>query len=382
MRILAVDDDRIALELLEISLRSAGYNKVDFCLSAKEALSLINDDGEAYDCMLLDIMMPEMNGVELCRKVRSMTAYQNIPIIMITAVNDQKMLEDAISVGATDYVNKPFDGLELGARLRTASLLRNATKHSSKAWQPDDPEHKRSEGPLLKLEDTFRLEQKPNLVGQTELWYELIEKEQLPQTTHLFAMAVVDAPGIFETLPHNAYREFINELASVMAKTLHQWRPRITYYGDGILLFSLLNGPANPLKEIPNHISSSIAKTPLISLGRYSKPVVLWFEQVEPNKQKEQRSIDALRALLRAGSEAKSSALAHHFSARQNTIRSEILGRKKPKNIGSWKMSLTGPRERIKPRRVKRVTCTRAEKVNFFYSDQVSKDKDNLFSDI
>lgn len=358
MKILVVDDDRIALELLEISLRCAGHTNVDFCLSAEEALSMINHNGENYDCMLFDIMMPDVNGVELCRMVRSMKEYASIPIIMITAVNDQRMLEGAIEVGATDYLNKPFDGLELRVRLRTAALLNEAMKHPSEVLQTDMALREKPDVPLLELEDAFHLEPKPNLVGQTSLWYELIEQDTLPQTTHLFAMAIVDAPRIFSALPNETFREFINELSNAFVKALHQWRPRVTYYGDGVLLIALLNAAPNPLKEIQEQTSASISQMPLVSLGNYSKPVELWFQHVEPSGQKEQRSVDALRALLGAGTEAKSSALEQQTGARQNALRSEIIWRQEPKEIMSWKMSLTGARQRIKPRRVTRRTKT------------------------
>lgn len=382
MKILAVDDDKIALELLKVSLRCAGYENVDFCLSAKEALSLIDQGSKDYDCMLLDIVMPDMNGIELCQEVRSMREYESVPIIMITAVSDIEMLEGAIEFGATDYVNKPFDGLELGARLRTASLLSDAMKRSPKIRRTDREEHKKPNGPLLKFEDPFFLESKPNLIGQTFFWNEVMEQEILPQTTNIFSVAVVDAPRIFEALPNDTFREFVNELSGAMVNALNPWRPRVTYYGSGILLVMLLNAPSKTFNEIQEHMRSSIEKMPLISLSNYSKSVVLCIEHVVLGEENERRSVDALRKLFSTGADVKMANLAHQVASRQNILRSEILGRRASKDVMSWHLTLTGLRKRVKPRRVTKRTSIRADNTDPSYSSHVAKEKENLFSDL
>jgi len=131
VRVLAVDDDELMLELLLLSLRKEGFNNVTTTESAQAALDLIEllDSGSpdqekaAFDCFLFDIQMPGMNGIELCRKVRALPQYARTPILMVTTLSDRKHVEEAFRAGASDYVTKPFDQVELASRMRMANSL-------------------------------------------------------------------------------------------------------------------------------------------------------------------------------------------------------------------------------------------------------------------
>ncbi|WP_109465577.1 response regulator [Albibacillus kandeliae] len=121
MRILAVDDDPIILELVAELLVTFGHHDVDTAGSAAEALEIVGDpQSDLYDCFLLDIQMPEMDGIQLCRKLRETSRYVRTPILMITAMSDKAYIDNAFSAGATDYVTKPFDINELRERITTA----------------------------------------------------------------------------------------------------------------------------------------------------------------------------------------------------------------------------------------------------------------------
>jgi diguanylate cyclase (GGDEF)-like protein len=85
------------------------------CTSGKQALEILNE--EAIDLILLDIMMPEMNGFEVAQKVRKNPQFKDIPIIFLTAKNDEDSIEKAYDIGGHDYVTKPFLPRELKARV-------------------------------------------------------------------------------------------------------------------------------------------------------------------------------------------------------------------------------------------------------------------------
>lgn len=85
------------------------------CTSGMEALEILNE--EHIDLILLDIMMPEMNGYQVCEKVRTHSEWREIPIIFLTARQDEDSIEKAYDVGAHDYVTKPFLPRELKARV-------------------------------------------------------------------------------------------------------------------------------------------------------------------------------------------------------------------------------------------------------------------------
>jgi CheY-like chemotaxis protein len=123
MRILAVDDDDIALEILSNGLHGAGHSDFVTAQSGAEALEIIAAAEKPFDIFLLDIQMPGIDGIELCAKVRRLPRYRTAPIIMITAMAERKFIDAAFAAGAMDYVNKPFDPVELGVRIGLAGRL-------------------------------------------------------------------------------------------------------------------------------------------------------------------------------------------------------------------------------------------------------------------
>ena len=123
MKILAVDDDALALELLGAALSDFGYSDVTTAPGAREAIEIMHQSEEPFQCILLDIRMPGMDGVELLGLIRTMTGYKDTPILMLTSMTDMTYVEAAFSRGATDYITKPFEKLELQVRLSIAKRI-------------------------------------------------------------------------------------------------------------------------------------------------------------------------------------------------------------------------------------------------------------------
>jgi PleD family two-component response regulator len=129
MRILVVDDSDDARELTEAALLSAGYKDVFTAGSAWEAFKMLDlgrtdEIATGADIVLLDIMMPEIDGIEACARIRNDPRYADMPIIMITACDDMDSLSNAFVAGANDYVTKPVNRVELVARVRAALKLK------------------------------------------------------------------------------------------------------------------------------------------------------------------------------------------------------------------------------------------------------------------
>lgn len=123
MKILAVDDDLDFLAVFAAVLRSFGYSDVETAGSGVEALAKIRQDPIPYDCLILDIQMPGMDGIDLCGRIRAMAPYRNTPIVMNTIVNDRSHIIRAFAAGATDYLTKPIDELEIRTRLSVIETL-------------------------------------------------------------------------------------------------------------------------------------------------------------------------------------------------------------------------------------------------------------------
>ena len=129
INILVVDDEKEIADLIEIYLVSDGY-KVFKANNAKEGLEIL--DQEEIHLVLLDIMMPGMDGLEMCRKIRETN---NIPIIMLSAKSTDLDKILGLGTGADDYVVKPFNPLELTARVK--SQLRRYTQLGNAAESGD-----------------------------------------------------------------------------------------------------------------------------------------------------------------------------------------------------------------------------------------------------
>ena len=122
-RILVVEDDRDIAELVERYLQKAGFS-VELLSSGRDALKTIAE--RTPDLLILDLMLPHVDGLEICRVVRSDPRTAAIPIIMLTARADESERIVGLEIGADDYVAKPFSPNELVARVR--ALLRRTQR--------------------------------------------------------------------------------------------------------------------------------------------------------------------------------------------------------------------------------------------------------------
>lgn len=121
-RILVIEDDAALLTLLEYNLQAAGY-VVATVVSAEDGEATLVSD--AFDLIILDWMLPEMSGIELCRRLRRAGKVPQLPILMLTARGEEADRVRGLSTGADDYVVKPFSVPELMARVN--ALLRRAS---------------------------------------------------------------------------------------------------------------------------------------------------------------------------------------------------------------------------------------------------------------
>ena len=119
--ILLVDDDSSFNRALQLTLSAMGFSVVD-ASRGEEALSLLR--ATAFDAVLLDVDIPGMGGVEACRSIRR--SIPRLPILMLTAMDNEDLKVLALDAGADDYITKPFRLRELTARLRSAVRRRNA----------------------------------------------------------------------------------------------------------------------------------------------------------------------------------------------------------------------------------------------------------------
>ena len=130
MKVLVVDDEKMIVKGVVFGLKNDD-TEVDAAYDGEEALAMIKEND--YDIILLDVMLPKLDGFEVCRQVRE---FSQVPIIMLTAKNDDNDKIAGLNYGADDYVTKPFNINEIRARME-AILRRTETGKSRKNEQKD-----------------------------------------------------------------------------------------------------------------------------------------------------------------------------------------------------------------------------------------------------
>lgn len=119
MRILIADDDAISRKMMGMMLQKMGY-EVDSAENGQQALDkLLDQDGPRM--ALLDWMMPEMDGPEVCRRLRAVPEQQYVYVVLLTSKDTRESMVEGLAAGADEYLTKPCNSQELKARLRTES---------------------------------------------------------------------------------------------------------------------------------------------------------------------------------------------------------------------------------------------------------------------
>lgn len=130
-KVLVVDDNLQNLELLEAYLEELPSVTTLRAANGMEALQKVAD--EKPDLILLDIMMPKMSGFEVCKKIKSDPATQDIPIIMVTALQDLSDVERGVEVGTNDFLTKPVNRVDLLERVKSLLRLRHTADASGQS---------------------------------------------------------------------------------------------------------------------------------------------------------------------------------------------------------------------------------------------------------
>ena len=157
-KILIVEDEKKMAQFLMMELEHEGY-EVQVIYNGREAMDLIQN--ESFDVILLDIMLPGINGMEVCRRVRQ---FSDVPIIMVTAKADVTDRVMGLDTGANDYLIKPFAIEELLARIR--AIQRSHQKNSEDVLQVDS---------LIMNTKTHEVTQNGDMVSLTKKEYDLLE---------------------------------------------------------------------------------------------------------------------------------------------------------------------------------------------------------------
>lgn len=255
MKIICVDDDPVFLSILEECLAAQGYGRVTTFQQPVE-VALMADAGRLEaDVILLDVEMPGLTGIELCAALRAAPGHEATPIIMISSVTSRARIKDALAAGASDYLSKPLDPVELGARLSMVERVllerrRAASLERDLGSLQDQP------GFGFRFEDAVLPGQEAGLVDFLALENHLHSLGWIGmQGMAVMAFRLRNAGWGYANLDRLAYFDFLSEAAGLIRSQLAGLRFRLAYAGAGDFIAALERGTQIDPQEVQMGLS-------------------------------------------------------------------------------------------------------------------------------
>tara|TARA_Y100001951_G_scaffold50423_1_gene39810 strand:+ start:623 stop:1600 length:978 start_codon:yes stop_codon:yes gene_type:complete len=246
MKILAVDDNQFIREFLPAILKDTDFANVTVAASGREALAIIETTTQPFDCLLLDIVMPFMDGITLCRKIRAISSYRTTPIIMLTLKSDAISIEKAFAAGANDYIVKPFEVREVERRLRVIQRLLDSSEVALRL----DPKSMLSGGPLG-LHD-FALKEPVHVLGVPQLvppfslgnYLSQLSRKHL-QICQVFCAQIEDVESLYSHANSREYAMAIGNVAAAISRVVDCPQLLMAHFGGGTVL-GIVTGDSLP----------------------------------------------------------------------------------------------------------------------------------------
>jgi diguanylate cyclase (GGDEF)-like protein len=297
MGILVVDDSKVSRELLKLFLKGAGYRDVVDVDSAEKAFGLLgvgrtDEEGSGrFDMILMDVVMPGMDGIEACRAIRKDARFEDIPIIMVTAAEDEDHLHRAFLAGAIDYILKPIGKTELLARVHSVLQLKTE-RDGRKAREKELLEALEQ---LRKANDILRrLSAIDGLTGLSNRrnFDEFIEKEwrraQRDQKPVSLIMIDIDHFKAYnDTYGHQRGDDCLKQVAAIIGENVKRPADLAARYGGEEFAVVLPDTGAKGAAEMAELIKRSIEAVAIPHAKNSAAPVVtvsLGVATLEPDR--------------------------------------------------------------------------------------------------
>ena len=269
MKILAVDDDPIILELLGQFVDAFGEHELITAESGAEALALVSSATTGYfECFLFDIQMPAMDGIMLTQEIRTRSKHVDTPILMLTAMSDKRYVDAAFAAGATDYLTKPFEVSELRARLGLVEGLVEARK--ARTRKIDSTGMTQNEARELQPGDSLELHE-PISIYDVENVIEYVAMEnyvaQLTQGalfgSSTFAFTIRQTEKLHCDLSAFEFSSLVSDVAEVISDALNGRQFLMSYAGNGTFVCVTESGWRPDTQALMNTVNLSLAQTDL-----------------------------------------------------------------------------------------------------------------------
>lgn len=287
MAIVIVDDTTFGLEVIKAFLMKAGYTDVITAKSARELYQLVDGYSDRgiveIDLILMDIVMPEVDGIEACRNIKKREWLADVPVIMVTATTEKDSLQQAFSAGAMDFIKKPLERVELLSRVRSALRLKHETaRRKARETELLEVTHQLQEA-NERLQSLSFLDGLTGIANRRHFDQELLQECRRAQREGIaLSLIMIDIDyfkAFNDTYGHLKGDDCLKTVANILKKTLKRPGDFVARYGGEEFAVVLPNTEhegaaivaeelrANIERECIAHLNSLCANYVTVSLG-------------------------------------------------------------------------------------------------------------------
>ncbi|MDF1726478.1 MAG: response regulator [Sulfitobacter sp.] len=263
MKILAVDDDPIILELLGEFMSLVGSHELTKVSSGMEALELLrSQDAPRFDCFLFDIQMPGMDGIELTRTLRGTSRFADTPILMLTAMSEKRYVDTAFAAGATDYVTKPFEIEELQARIQSVEeLLAKRKARNSKIFAAKSVTEQADRIELYEPITIYDVDNVIEYLAMENYVAQLSRSALFGSTT--FGFSIREIEKIHGALSAFEFYSLMSDVAEIISDTLAGHQYLMSYAGNGTFVCVTESGWRPDTEKLKDAVNLALKRSEL-----------------------------------------------------------------------------------------------------------------------
>ncbi|RYH00938.1 response regulator [Salipiger sp. IMCC34102] len=264
MKILAVDDDPFILEVLTSLVELMDGFDLLTAEGVSQALEVMADHGD-IECFLVDIQMPERDGISLVRDIRADKRFERAPVLMLTAMADKVYIDRAFAAGATDYINKPFDISELSDQLELEKRRVEERRQQDERLTQTASGHSVSQSSApFSLYQPFDVHDIDNVVTLTALenYVTRLSRSALFGSS-VFGVTLRRAPHLFDGLSEFDFKSLIADIAEAISDQLMSTQSLITYVGGGSFVCVLEDGACLDRERMTDALNLAIHRMDL-----------------------------------------------------------------------------------------------------------------------
>ncbi|MDD9724472.1 response regulator [Roseovarius sp. SK2] len=298
MHLLAVDDEPTILELLQLLIQTLGDHTVTTATSVAEALEILDKpETPAIDCFLIDIQMPDTDGISLCGTLRARPEYQLTPILMLTAMTDKSYIDRAFAAGASDYITKPFDVDNLRGRIQLINDLSKSSRQTAiSARSKAEPEPLGDGSTTLALHEPIFVQDVDGCITYLALenYVSLMSRKKLFGSS-IIGFTIRDIEELHRKSSRYEYECIVTDVAEAISVALEEFGALISYAGNGTYLCVLEYGSQLSPDKLADQVNLILRSMELYSNdGTPINAFVSAGEQVRLVWKSGQSAVDAL----------------------------------------------------------------------------------------